>query len=130
MSANNLKFSRELRANQTDPEKKLWYHIRKKRLSGIRFRRQRVIGNYIVDFVSLENKLIVELDGYSHKGLINKHKDKVRTQFLNKQGFRVIRFWNSDVIKNIEKVLARIEKSSTPSQPSPSKGKEIDLKQN
>ncbi len=74
----------------------------------MKFRRQESIGIYIVDFVSFEKKLIVEIDGGQHNIEENKANDKIRTQWLESQGFRVIRFWNNEVFTNLEGVLAQI----------------------
>jgi len=100
--------AKELRANQTDAEKILWYHLQNKQLDEHKFRRQQPIGSYIVDFVCLEKKLVIELDGGQHneeKGI--KH-DQKRTEFLEQSGFKVLRFWNEQVFKNIADVLDEI----------------------
>ena len=97
-----LNISRKLRVNQTDCEKKLWFRINNKQL-GVKFRRQYVIANkYIVDFICLEKKLIVELDGGQH---CNNLEDKIRNRYLSDLGFEVLRFWNNDVNDNIEGCL-------------------------
>lgn len=95
--------ARDLRKKSTDAERLLWGHLRAKRLQGLKFRRQEPIGHYIVDFVSFDRSLIVELDGGQH--LQEKAKDDERTRWLEGQGFKVLRFWNNDVMKNIEGVL-------------------------
>ena len=97
------KTARFLRKNLTEAEQKLWSRLRRKQLHGFRFRRQRPIGPYIVDFVCLEASLIIEVDGGQHAEQIS--KDEVRTRFLEKEGFRVIRFWNNDVLANTDGVL-------------------------
>jgi heme b synthase len=109
--------ARNLRANQTDAEKLLWRYLRSKQLESTKFRRQQPIGNYIVDFISLDKKLIIELDGGQHS--TNEEKDLQRDKWLTKQGFNVLRFWNNDVIKNTKGVLASIMENITPS-PNPS----------
>ncbi|MBQ9731870.1 MAG: endonuclease domain-containing protein [Alphaproteobacteria bacterium] len=97
-----LNISRKLRVNQTDCEKKLWFRINNKQL-GVKFRRQYVIANkYIVDFICLEKKLIVELDGGQH---CNNLEDEIRNRYLSDLGFEVLRFWNNDVNDNIEGCL-------------------------
>lgn len=124
-----VKRSRELRKNPTDAERKLWYFLRDKQLEDFRFRRQRPIGNYIVDFICLDAKLVIELDGGQHA---EQHEyDAMRTAYLKQQGLRVLRYWNNDVMQNIEGVLedihtALLQRSSPriPSQPSPREGKE------
>jgi very-short-patch-repair endonuclease len=100
--------SRELRKNQTDAERLLWRHLRTRRFFNFRFRRQQVIGFYIVDFYCSKAKLIVELDGGQHALEEATLYDQERTAFLNACGYRVIRFWNDDVIKNIVGVLTVI----------------------
>ncbi|WP_373741362.1 DUF559 domain-containing protein [Neisseria sp.] len=89
-------------------EQRLWYHLRGKRLNGIKFRRQQTIGGYIVDFVSMECKIIIELDGGQHAE--QAAYDNARTEFLNSQGYRVVRFWNNEVLQQTENVLAEILK--------------------
>ena len=90
----------------TDVETKLWYCLRDRRLQGFKFRRQHAIGPYIVDFYCVTKKMIVEIDGGQHTE--QKEYDQERTRYLKKQGCRVIRFWNTDVLKNIEGVLESI----------------------
>ena len=102
--------ARELRKNMTKQEKKLWYYLRKRFLNRSRFRRQYPIGNYIVDFISREKKLIIEIDGGQHNEPENICYDKSRTEFLNNLGYKVIRFWNNDIDTNIETVLNEIIK--------------------
>ena len=92
--------SRELRKNQTDAERLLWHHLRTRRFYNFRFRRQQVIGSYIVDFYCSEAKLIIELDGGQHALEEALLYDQERTAVLNACGCKVIRFWNNDVIKN------------------------------
>ena len=93
--------ARKLRRNQTDVEKVLWYKLRNRQLKGIKFHRQYQIGPYIVDFVCLEHFLIIELDGGQHA---ENRKDLSRTKFLEQKGFEVLRFWNHEVLENIEGV--------------------------
>jgi predicted helicase/very-short-patch-repair endonuclease len=102
--------ARELRKEQTEAEEKLWQHLRNQKL-GFKFRRQHAIGEFIVDFVCIEKKLVVELDGEIHKE--QREYDAERTRILNGRGFRVIRFWNSEVTNNIKDVLARIKHALT-----------------
>ena len=98
--------ARKLRRTSTDVERKLWHRIRDKQLVDFRFRRQRPIGKYIVDFICLEAKLIVELDGGQHAAEVG--YDAKRTTFLASLGYRVLRFWNSEVVQNMEGVLERL----------------------
>jgi very-short-patch-repair endonuclease len=95
--------AQELRKKSTDAERLLWRHLRAKQLEGLKFRRQEPIGDYIVDFVCFDRSLIVEVDGGQH--VREKAKDHERTKWLEDQGFEVLRFWNNDVMKNIEGVL-------------------------
>ncbi len=98
--------SRILRKTMTMAEKKLWNYLRQRRFSTIRFRRQVIIGNYIVDFVSFESKIIIEVDGSQHSTQIN--YDLKRTAFLESLRYKVLRYWNNEVLGNIEKVLQDI----------------------
>lgn len=95
-----------LRKSQTDTEKRLWHSLRNRQLARFKFRRQQPIATYIVDFVCLEHKLVVELDGGQHAG--QQSYDVERTRILNKQGFKVLRFWNNEVFENMEGVLSVI----------------------
>ena len=96
----------ELRKEQTPAEAKLWAYLRGDKLEGINFRRQHAIANYIVDFCSPKAKLIIELDGSQH--LEQEEYDQERTEFLEEQGYKVIRFWNNDVLNDIEDVILAI----------------------
>lgn len=93
----------ELRLNLTPAENKLWSRLRAHRLGGVGFRRQHAIGNYITDFCTPSKMLIIELDGSQH--LEQEEYDAERTAFLESKGYRVLRFYNNDVMKNIENVL-------------------------
>jgi len=95
--------ARELRKKSTDAERLLWRHLRAKQLEGLKFRRQQPIGDYIADFVSFDKQVIVEVDGSQH--VVRKAKDDHRTKWLEERGFKVLRFWNNDVMKNIAGVL-------------------------
>jgi very-short-patch-repair endonuclease len=98
--------ARFLRKNQTAVEQLLWKHLRNRQLYNYKFRRQFPIEPYIADFVCLELKLIIELDGGQHAYRID--YDDQRSLFLERREFKVIRFWNNDVIENIEGVLEAI----------------------
>ena len=111
------RLAKDLRAHSTEAERLLWKHLRSKQLRDTKFRRQQPIGNFIVDFVSLDKKLIVELDGSQHAE--NQEEDKQRDEWLMTQGFKVFRFWNNEVLENIEGVLEKIMEHLTPS-PCPS----------
>ncbi|MHB8104888.1 MAG: endonuclease domain-containing protein [Dehalococcoidales bacterium] len=101
--------ARELRKRQTEAEKRLWCRLRDNQIRGAKFRRQEPLGTYIVDFVCFEKKLVIEVDGNPHKETENKANDKQRTLWLQDEGFRVLRFWNSEIVDNIERVLVKIE---------------------
>lgn len=98
--------ARQLRLAQTEVEKRLWYRIRSRQIEACKFRRQAVIGRYIVDFACFERQLVIELDGGQHASMVE--ADLKRTGRLNSQGYTVLRFWNNDVIDNLEGVLERI----------------------
>ena len=102
-----MRFARQLRRGQTDAERNLLAALRMGKLA--KFRRQQPIGKYIVDFVSFDLKLIIELDGSQHDEARNKQADDQRTIWLESQGFRVIRFWDTDVLQNLEGVYSQIE---------------------
>jgi len=89
--------AKSLRSNMTDAERRLWYFLRAHRFKGTKFKRQAVIGKYIVDFVCFEKHLVIEVDGSQHA---DDQTDSVRTRWLEDQGFRVMRFWNNEVLKN------------------------------
>ena len=93
-------FARDLRREQTDAERKFWWKVRDRRLGGFKFKRQYPIGPYVADFVCLEKMLIVELDGSQH-GEHAAH-DAARDSFLAEKGFRVVRIWNADFLRNQE----------------------------
>ena len=101
--------ARDLRRKQTDAEKLLWAQLRNLRSEGMKFRRQHPIGDYIVDFVCLEKKLIIEVDGGQHNEENQQEQDEARTKWLKSEGYRVIRFWNNDVLTNIQGVFYRIQ---------------------
>ena len=85
--------------------------MRNRQLNGVKFRRQQPIGRYIVDFISFERKLIIEIDGGQHNDSEIIERDKERTSYLENEGFHVVRFWNIDVMRNIEGVLTKIMES-------------------
>ncbi len=119
--------ARAMRLAPTDAEKKLWWHLRH-RLSaaGSHFRRQVRLGHYIVDFASHGLKVVIELDGSQHAEQMR--YDERRTKFLEAKGYRVLRFWNSDVLGNIDGVLEMIHSAilaiPTPAPPHKGEGKE------
>ena len=102
----NLYRAKLLRKNQTEAEKLLWYHLRAHRLGGYKFRRQAPIDNYIVDFVCFNPKLIIELDGGQHLEQVS--YDTYRSDILKSKGFKIIRFWNDIILKDVESVKETI----------------------
>ncbi|MDH2998769.1 DNA (cytosine-5-)-methyltransferase [Pasteurellaceae bacterium LFhippo2] len=108
-----LKRAKFLRSNMTDEETILWQELRAKRFVNAKFYRQKIIGHYIVDFVSVTHKLIIELDGVQH--IEQQEYDEKRTQYLNELGYRVIRFWNSEINQNLDEVLDMIYYELSPS---------------
>jgi very-short-patch-repair endonuclease len=103
--------ARSLRASQTSAEAKLWQALRNRRLARWKFRRQHPIDRYIVDFVTLDGRLIVEVDGVTHSTPSEIKRDKARTEVLEACGFLVVRVTNTDVYENLEGVLEMIETS-------------------
>ena len=96
-------FARELRNNSTDAERLLWRYLRNRQLEGVKFRRQQPIEAYIVDFVSFDKRIVIELDGGQHAE--NMEHDEKRNACLRANGFFVLRFWNNEVIENTKGVL-------------------------
>ena len=97
------KQARALRRRTTEAEKVMWSKLRDRRLGGVKFKRQKPIAGYIVDFVALDLRLIVEIDGGQHAERVA--EDAARTKALEESGYHVVRFWNHDVLGNIEGVL-------------------------
>ncbi len=95
--------ARDLRQIQTDAERLLWRHLRTRQMAGCKFRRQEAIGHYIVDFVCFDQKLVIEIDGGQHA--VNVEYDSSRTAELQQRGYRVLRYWNHEVLGNLAAVL-------------------------
>ncbi|GMQ88373.1 MAG: endonuclease domain-containing protein [Gammaproteobacteria bacterium] len=116
------KHTRALRGSLTDAEQRLWSILRQRQLGGFKFRRQHPLGNYILDFVCLEARLVIEVDGSQH---LEQHgQDSKRTKWLNERGYRVLRFWNNEVLQNTPAVREAIWQvlsfgEPPPFQPSP-----------
>ena len=110
-------FAKKLRKESTDTENHLWYHLRAKRFSGLKFRRQEPIGNYIVDFVCYEKRLVIECDGGQHAE--QEIQDQQRDQWFQRQGYRILRFWNREVLLNTSEILQRIYEACQEVTPSP-----------
>jgi very-short-patch-repair endonuclease len=106
----------------TDAERKLWYALRAHRLENLGFRRQMPMGPYIVDFVSHRMRLVIEVDGGQHGFAGQQRRDTVRDAWLASRGYRVLRFWNNEVLTNLDGVLTTILAALPPSQPSPARG--------
>jgi very-short-patch-repair endonuclease len=107
--------ARSLRANMTDAEKRMWHRLRAHRFGGTSFRRQFAIGAYVVDFVCLESRIVVEIDGGQHA---ENKRDAQRDAWLRSQGFEVLRFWNNDVLSNTAGVLEAIAGAVSKAPPS------------
>ena len=99
------KIARRLRRDSTDAERRLWHRLRSRSMVGFKFVRQEPVGPYVVDFICREQRLIVELDGGQHA---DSKSDLARDQWLADHGYRVLRFWNNDVMANIDGVLQTI----------------------
>ena len=123
--------AKQLRQEPTEAEARLWNRLRRKQLDGFRFRRQVPIDSYIVDFFCPTAKLIVEVDGGQHANKSDYDKsdyDKRWTKWLEARGYRVLRFWNNEVLGNTDGVIAEILRTvreSPPPYPSPSRGEGI-----
>ena len=103
-----LAFAKRMRHQSTEAEYRLWLHLRAWRLRGCKFRRQQPLGRYIVDFVCFEHRLVIEVDGSQH--LEQAGHDVARTMWLAENGFRVLRFWNDDVLARTDVVLQEIDR--------------------
>jgi len=124
--------ARALRRRMTDAERLLWRHLRNRELGGWKFRRQYPVGPFIVDFICVEKNVVIEVDGGQHAE--NEALDLKRSAYLNKMGYRVLRFWNNEVLQETEAVLEAIfatlanSKQNSPSpQPSPPLGERGNL---
>jgi len=115
--------ARRLRRNVTDAEQKLWRHLKRVSLPQSHFRRQATVGPYFADFACHEARLVIEVDGGQHNDEAYSAADAARTVYLSSQGYRVLRFWNNDVLENIDGVLSAIYealKATAPPTPDPS----------
>ena len=108
--------ARSLRCNPTDAELRLWYRLRSRSLGHFKFVRQEPIGPYVVDFVCRERRLVIEVDGGQHA---ENKRDMARDQWLAERRYRVLRFWNNDVLKNTEGVLEVIDAALADAPPHP-----------
>lgn len=107
MTKRLVPIARKLRRDPTEAEKRLWYHLRNRRLDGFKFRQQEPLAGHIVDFLCEEAKLIIEADGGQHRP----EADAPRTQQLEAAGYIVLRFWNNDILGNTPGVLAKIRRT-------------------
>jgi very-short-patch-repair endonuclease len=112
--------AKRLRSVQTDAEQRLWYHLRAHRFLGLKFRRQKPIGSYIVDFICHEKSLVIELDGGQHSE--QSRYDDERDEWLRHKGYRVLRFWNNEVMQEFDAVLERIRLAALSPAPLPQAG--------
>ena len=125
-----LKHAKKLRRDMTDAERRLWSVLRNAQLNGAKFRRQQPIGPFIADFVCQQSRLIIEADGGQHPESCT---DAGRTAFLQSKGYRVLRFWNNDILQNLEGVAESIlaalatphPAQAAPESPSPSRGEGV-----
>jgi very-short-patch-repair endonuclease len=101
-----IEFAKKMRREQTEPELRLWLELRAQRFQGVKFRRQKVIGRYIADFSSRAPMIVVEVDGDTHGS--QESYDLARSRYFEEQGYRVIRFTNSDVMMNLQGVLEQL----------------------
>ena len=115
----SMGLSRSLRRRSTDAEDILWAKLRNKHVDGFIFRRQHRIGPYVVDFVCLKKKQVIEVDGSQHAAEVVLESDNRRTMWFESQGYRVLRIWNSEVLTNIEGVVEIIRRYLNEGPPSP-----------
>ena len=113
---NKTILARNLRKNSTIQERRLWNLLKNRQFHNLKFKRQQPIGDYIVDFICKEAKIIIEIDGGQHNEPENIEYDKTRTEYLNTLGYKVIRFWNNEIYENIEGVVLRLKKEINPHQ--------------
>jgi very-short-patch-repair endonuclease len=104
------KFAQYLRRHETDAERMLWSKLRSAQLNGAKFRRQQPVGNYVVDFICFDKTLIIEVDGGQHSISPGIKHDQERTEYLENEGYRIIRFQDNDVLNNIQGVIDEILK--------------------
>ncbi len=108
--------ARRLRKHSTDTEAHLWRYLRDRQIEGFKFRRQQPVGSYVVDFVNLEKKVVIELDGGHH---ILHPGDKIRDEWFRAEGYKVLRFWDNQVFTNLEGVLETIRDALLTPHPDP-----------
>jgi very-short-patch-repair endonuclease len=108
--------ARKLRKHSTDTEGHLWRFLRDRQIEGFKFRRQQPVGSYVVDFVNLEKKVVIELDGAQHALHLG---DRIRDEWLQTEGYKVVRFWDNQVFSNLEGVLETIRDALLTPHPDP-----------
>ena len=108
----HIAFARHLRRSSTEAEQALWNRIRNNQIKDVKFRRQQPLGPYTVDFICFEHRLIIEVDGGQHATTV--HHDELRTNWFTQRGYKVMRFWNNEVLQNMEGVLQVIAESPQP----------------
>jgi len=108
--------ARALRTQMTDAERKLWLALRDRRFAGVKFRRQAAVGPFIADFICFDARLVIEVDGGQHAESVS---DERRDAWFTRNGFRILRFWNNDVLLNTEGVLTTIVDALAPVTPEP-----------
>ena len=113
---NKTILARNLRKNSTIQERRLWNLLKNRQFHNLKFKRQQPIGDYIVDFICKEAKIIIEVDGGQQNEPENIEYDKTRTEYLNNLGYKVVRFWNNEIYENIEGVLLKLEVEINPHQ--------------
>lgn len=113
--SNKREFARSLRREMTDAERHLWRALRQRSIDGFKFRRQHVIGEFVVDFVCLERMLVLEIDGGQHAEAVQ--YDESRSASIKRDGFRVLRFWNNEILENLEGVLEVISQALREMEP-------------
>jgi very-short-patch-repair endonuclease len=118
-NSSRIAFARRLRRDSTDAERRLWYRLRSRQISSAKFVRQERIGPYTVDFVCRDRRLIIEVDGGQHA---TDPLDAVRDSWLHDRGYRVLRFWNNDVLSNTDGVLEAIAAALMETAGAPTRG--------
>ena len=113
---NKVILARNLRKNSTIQERRLWNLLKNRQFYNLKFKRQQPIGEYIVDFICKEAKIIIEIDGGQHNTKDNVQSDKEWTTYLNGLGYRVIRFWNNEIYENIDGVISKLKEEINPHQ--------------
>jgi very-short-patch-repair endonuclease len=116
-SLDETEFARRLRHASTDSERLLWQRLRRRGHAGIKFRRQHPLGPFVFDFFCDEARLAIELDGGGHAEADQRRRDERKERFARERGIRVLRFWNTDVLQNIDGVLESILEAVRPPSP-------------